>query len=193
MSKIKMFQIIQLAAYYEKILTDDQIKMYAEDLDNITDDETILACKLYRQGSKNEFFPRPMAKLVELIKKPFSTDDMAQQISSALLKAVVDYGYIWADGTFKADHGIVFKGANIFYRWWEGAAQTVIGKEGIEIVRRYGGWKQFCETVSQSPDGVIRQQITKLASSLINVEFTTEKFQTALGTNLINLIDHKGQ
>lgn len=177
MSKAKMAYLTQLAAYYEKILSDEQILMYVEDLAALTDEETITACKIYRSIPENTYFPRPMAKLVQLIKKPISTEDAAEDIASIMLKAVSDYGYTWADGTFKADYGMVYKGRDVYYLCWEYAAETVMGKEAVEIARRYGGWKLFCQTVNESPDGVIRAQIARLAKSLINNSEVRSQFE----------------
>jgi hypothetical protein len=196
MSKQKMFQVVQLAAYYEKTLSDDQVKMYVEDLGDLTDEETSTACKIYRSIPENTYFPRPMAKLVQLIKKPISTEDSAEDIASLMLKAVSDFGHTWADGTFRADYGFVFKGRDVQYLCWEYAAETVFGKEAVEIARRYGGWKQFCLTVNDSPDGVIRAQIARLAKSLINNNEVISNFnllekkqrqQLSMPTNLFPL------
>ena len=86
MSKRKTFELIQLAAVYDKQFSDELIKIYVEDLELLSDEETVAACKLYRQNPKNEFFPRPIAKLVQLVKNPVSNEDIAANVAAELLK-----------------------------------------------------------------------------------------------------------
>lgn len=158
-------EIIKLAAYYEKILTDDQVRMYAEDLSSLSVEETALACKLYRSNPKNEFFPRPMAKLVEAVRNPISTEDLGQNLTSVMIEAVSKYGHHWDSGFFQGGE-IIYSGKNCAFRDWRHAAISVFGDVGLKLVDRQGGWKNFCELVHESPDGVIRKQISSLASTI---------------------------
>lgn len=168
MSSAIKTSIIKLAAYYEKILSDEQILIYSNQIsENLTDDECAIACKLYINDQKNEFFPRPVSKLIALIRTPLSTEDVSQNITSLLLQAERKYGIHWSEGYFQNGETI-FKGKEISHTTWEAAAISVFGSTGLKLVDRYGGWKEFCINVYESPDGVVRAQTSKAITSLQN-------------------------
>lgn len=168
MSSAIKTSIIKLAAYYEKNLTDEQILIYSNQIsENLTDDECAIACKLYINDPKNEFFPRPVSKLIALIRTPLSTEDVSQNITSLLLQAERKFGIHWDEGYFQGGETI-FKGKDISYTTWKAAAISVFGETGLKLVDRYGGWKEFCINLYESPDGVVRAQISKAITSLQN-------------------------
>ncbi len=70
MKEIKIL-LVKLAAYYEKTLTDEQIQMYSAQLyDNGMNGENLTeACRIYVNNPTNEFFPRPISKLMVLVKR----------------------------------------------------------------------------------------------------------------------------
>ncbi len=160
--------LLGLAAYYDKPLTDQQIIMYSDQVSRLLSvDEMKLAAKLYIDDPKNEFFPRPVSKLVELIRKPVSTEDLSQNVVSLLLQAERKFGVHWTDGYFQGGETL-FTGKQYSYRTWAEAAISFFGEVGLQIVDRYGGWKNFCMTIYESPDGVIRAQVKNLTTSLQN-------------------------
>lgn len=202
--------LVMLAAYYEKVLSPEQIEIYSNQLSEfLTPGETALACKLYINEPKNEFFPRPLSKLIQLVKKPVTNEDQAANLTSEILKAVLDHGYRWTKpthGFVKREDGLIelgqyFKGRDTKYYSWDHAALSVFGPVGLEIVKKYGGWEILCEKVNESPDGVIRAQIKTLALSLMNTHERTGSFGLSLspsgsapllsGQNLIQLANIK--
>ncbi len=194
--------LVKLAAYYEKTLTPEQILIYSNQLsENLTDVECDLACKLYINNPANEFFPRPVSKLIYLVKKPVSHEDMAQNITSLLLEAERKFGCHWAEGHFVGGE-CVFQGKEMNYGTFAEAALSVFGEVALTVVNRYGGWKAFCEVIYQSPDGVIRAQVAKLTTSLQNIKEKTGSYgapslthaapvQIEQVSNVINLLTSK--
>ena len=160
--------LVKLAAYYEKNLSDEQIMIYSNQItENLTDDECAWACKLYISDPKNEFFPKPVSKLIALIRTPLSSEDVSQNITSLLLQAERKYGIHWSEGYFQGGETI-YQGKDISYKTWRAAAISVFGETGLKLVDRYGGWKEFCINVYDSPDGVVRAQVAKAITSLQN-------------------------
>jgi hypothetical protein len=184
--------LVMLAAYYEKVLSPEQIEIYSNQLaESLSAEETLQACKMYIAEPANEFFPRPLSKLIHLIKKPVSNEDQSSQISALLIKAVQDFGSRWTNGTFGQYHyqhgtdwGKAFEGRlegkKHFYEQWDHAAISVFGQIGLTVVNRYGGWERFCENVDSSHDGVIRAQVKNLATSLLNTVEKTGSFEVPL-------------
>lgn len=170
--------LVKLAAYYEKTLSPEQIQIYSEQLaQNLTDSECFQACRLYVDDPKNEFFPRPVSKLIALIKTPVAREDVAQNVSSLLMAAERKYGVHWAEGFFQ-ENEIVYEGKDMAYRTWRAAALSVFGKTGLAVVDRYGGWKNFCLNIYESPDGVVRAQIKGLAQSLETIVHKTGSYDS---------------
>lgn len=172
--------LVKLAAYYEKELKEEQIQIYSEQLtQNLNESECGLACRLYINDPKNEFFPRPVSKLIALIKTPVSAEDVGQNLSSKLMEAERRYGIHWTEGFFQ-DGKMVYQGKAMAFDSWRNAALSVFGQTGLQIVDRYGGWKEFCMNVYESPDGVVRAQIKNLSISLNNIHAKTGSYDSIL-------------
>lgn len=168
--------LVKLAAYYEKTLTSEQIGLYSNQLaESMTDQEVAIACKKYIDNPANEFFPRPVSKLIYLVKKPVSNEDMAQNITGLLMEAVRAYGPHWASGHYQ-NGAPVFAGKDQAYTTWENAALSVFGQVGLVAVQRYGGWLNFCQNVYESPEGVVRAQVKNLTTSLQNIKEQTGSY-----------------
>lgn len=178
MSQSIKLTLIKLAAYYEKTLTDDQLAIYSNQLAaQLTDDECKTALDLYINDPKNEWFPKPVSKLISLIKAPLSAEDVGQNISSLLLQAERRFGLHWTEGHQQSGETI-YGGKDISYRNWRDAAKSMFGEIGLQIVDRYGGWREFCINLYDSPDGVVRAQIKNLAVSLQNTIQKTGSYDT---------------
>lgn len=163
------FALLKLAAYYEKPLTDQQLNVYAEQLArSLTPDEVNAAIQLYVDDPSNEFFPRPVSKLIALIKKPVENKDQAQTILSVIKQAIVRKGENWCDGYFQ-DYQTVFEGKDYAYTTWEHAALSVIGDAALKVVRRSGGWKAICDFFYSTNEGTFNAQIIKLTESVLNL------------------------
>ena len=194
MSKRKIFEIIQLAAYYEKIFSDEQISMYAEDLEPLTDEETIMACRLYRKNGANAFFPRPVAKLVELIKKPLTNEDQAQLIVSSVFQMFKKHGEAWSDGSFSTVEGEFanfFRGREYLHRHFNEAVFSEVGPVGFMVIHNFGGWKSVCKNIYESPEGVVRAQLFKLALASLNQIEKAVPFNFELEQKKHNVLEFK--
>ncbi len=168
--------ILELAAYYEKSLTDQQVKIYSEQLaDALTDEEVMLAVKLYYNDPKNEFFPRPVSKLIALVKKPIDNKDQAQNVVNLIKKAVVNHQSRWVEGYFnhydnsRQPVWVFYNLKGEIFDSWKEAAKSEIGELGLTLVDQLGGWKRVCERFDQEPEGVVTGQVLRNAESVMNI------------------------
>jgi hypothetical protein len=145
----KKIMLVKLAAYYEKTLSSEQIQMYSEQLEeHLTDEACSIACKKYIDNSANEFFPRPISKLIAIIKTPVSLDDDAQEIASKIINAVSKFGWNNYED-----------------------AKNYIGERGFDVVKRFGGWQYVCQELGQNIQlTTFNAQIRELLKSTARIE-----------------------
>jgi hypothetical protein len=148
--------LVKLAAYYEKKLSDEQIQIYAEQLNEaLTSAELSHACKLYINDPTNEFFPRPVSKLIHLIRQPISANDEAVSIADRVVEAISRFG--WAN---------------------EAEAMSFIGEAGKAAVRRNGGWNYLCSNLGTNLDiGQFRAQCRDGVKANIQITKVSERPQ----------------
>lgn len=165
--------LLELAAYYEKALTDEQLRIYSEQLfEYLSESEVRSAVKLYVSNPENEFFPRPISKLISLVKEPLNVQDLSQQAAALIKQAVVDRQSFWTQGYFWGKHPET--GEDLFYyegktktHWtWREAAEEYFGSLGLAIVDHMGGWHKVCERFNESPDTVVWPQLLKSGESV---------------------------
>lgn len=168
--------ILSLAAYYGHDLTKEQVNIYAEQLSrSLTDSETKRAALLYMDNPDNSFFPRPVSKLITIIKDPLDSGSKAQQIVSTVRKAVLEKGMSWTTGYFWGKHPddghdvFYFEGRNAAFWSWHEAAMDYIGAAGVAVVRHLGGWERLCSSFDESPDTVINAQMLRAAEAVIEI------------------------
>jgi hypothetical protein len=135
-------QVIGLAEYYDKTLSENQLSMFVEDLMDLDFDDLQVAIKKYRQDPSNVFFPLP-AKLISLVKPHITEKDEAQEISAAIIAAISRCGYTNPE-----------------------RAQEEIGSLGWEVVGRMGGWKQLCEGCTLENQNTLRAQLRGIAETV---------------------------
>lgn len=136
--------IIELAEYYDKQLTANQIDMYVRDLSDIPMQDLYRAVDLYRRDPKNERFPLP-AKLRGMIQLP--DDQKARDAVGRILTAISRIGP---------------------YR--DKDAQDYVGELGWAVVKQQGGWEEVCQTLTNDNKGTLMAQWRELAISLMNKE-----------------------
>lgn len=165
--------LIALAAHFKMKLEDSFILADADFLKaRLSPEELLQACELYKEDSKNTYYPKNVAVLVDLIKKPITQEDTAQNIVSKLFEYATKKGRSWKDGVLATDQKIYFEGLNEFgapalkYTFDE-ALVSVFGPVGFEIVRREGGWSRFCPYANDSEKTILRPQLVRLAVSLL--------------------------
>jgi hypothetical protein len=126
MSQVDFEQrLIELAFFYGHDATDDQIRVWAQFLvERITLDQLNIAIKAYCEDSSNEWFPRPMAKLVDLIHPKVNADSQAKLIAGRVVEAVSKFGWINSQ-----------------------KAKEFIGPKGWAAVKAYGDWSYICENL----------------------------------------------
>lgn len=161
--------ILTLAAYYEKELSDEQVLVYSNQLSrSLSDSEANAAVEKYTDDPKNEFFPRPISKLIEIIKKPIDNKDQAQNILSLIKLAIKRHGHNWSDGYFH-DYQTIFKGKDCSFLSFDEAAKSEIGDAGLAVTKRMGGWKHLCNFYYNNDEGIFNAQIRMLSESVLNL------------------------
>lgn len=168
--------LLKLAAYYGHDLTPAQLDVYAEQLSrHLVESELNDAMVLYIDEPSNEFFPRPVSKLIALVKKPVDNKDQAQNVLNLIKKAVVSHQSSWVEGYFsRYDENrepvwIYYNEKQEPFASWRDAARSEIGDLGLLIIDRLGGWKHVCERFDQEPEGVVTGQLVKNIESIINI------------------------
>lgn len=157
-----------VAAYYNRELPDDLLKMYAFDLKDCDFNEIKRAFERYRNSNEGEFFPTPpkLKKYAGLI-----LDDDAE--ADAVLSAVNH-----AMGQFPADHGY--------------SARQSMGEFAWACVEACGGWWSVCRSTNPTATmAAIRRQAKSkqmrqkqgLSGSLPKLSGKTGSDAPALGSN----------
>lgn len=116
--------LLGLAEYYKTTLTENQLKMYSDDLMCLSESELFEAVQKYRLQQENIFFPLP-AKLIAIIKPVESEIDIGRVVSGRIITAISKYGY---NNKLKAEE--------------------FIGDLGWQVVKYQGGWLSICELTS---------------------------------------------
>lgn len=168
--------LLKLAAYYEKILTDEQLEIYAEQLaTSLTVVESQEAVMKYISHPENEFFPRPVSKLISLIKDPLDNSSKAQQVVSEIRNAILKKGSAWVDGYYWGKHPdsgedvFYFEGKQNSFWTWKEAAIEYFGESGLAVVDHLGGWQRLCLAFDESPDTVINAQLLRAAEAVMAI------------------------
>lgn len=131
-----------LAEYYNKTLTETQLSMYVEDLMDLSPEDLVRACRMYRQDPKHEWFPLPN-KIKAMLYLP--DDQRARESVARILTAVSRIG-----------------------PYNSRQAREMIGELGWEVVKLQGGWEEICQTLSDENKGILQAQWRDLAISLVN-------------------------
>lgn len=168
--------LLKLAAYYGHDLTAAQLDIYADQLSrHLNEVELAQAMNLYIDEPSNEFFPRPISKLIALVKAPVSQSDVAQQAAALIKQAVIDkqsawtQGYYWGRHPETGDHVFYFEGRNQNFWTWREAAENYLGSLGLAMVDHMGGWHKVCERFNESPDTVVWPQLLKSGEAIQSI------------------------
>lgn len=168
--------LIKLAAYYGYDLTKTQLEVYADQLSRyLSETELNQAMKKYIDDPQNEFFPKPVSKLIALIRKPIDNKDQAQNVVNLIKQAVVNHQSPWVDGYFDGwnqdgtPKKVFYNKNHQEFETWRAAAASEIGELGLTMVEQLGGWKRVCERFNAEPEGVVIGQLVKNAESIMNI------------------------
>lgn len=138
--------VFALAEYYDKTLTDLQMEMYVEDLMELDPQELQQAVKLYRNDSRNKFFPLP-ATLKGMLKP--SDDQQAREAVSRIIYALRKYSDPYGHSAERI-----------------AAAMDYIGELGWFVVKRMGGWVHLSNADQEDTGPIAQAQWRELAISI---------------------------
>lgn len=121
------------AAYYQMQLTDDQVRMYAEDCQHYSAEAVGRGMLAWRQNPKHNRMPLPGQLLASMGGGASKAD--AGAIALSLIGAVKRHDYTWS--------------LQLDKRGWktgsfEGDFKAELGDVAWEVVRLAGGWSMFC-------------------------------------------------
>lgn len=134
---------VKLSMYYQYPLQDAVVEMYADDLSDLSFNETIHALNEYRLNPKNNRVPLPGA--IRALVIPIVDDDsIAREAASRIISAIKKFG--WPSPT---------------------EAKEYIGELGWRIVERNGGWSALCENLMENQIGIFQAQARDLAKTQV--------------------------
>jgi hypothetical protein len=119
--------IIAHASYYDAVLGDDVVRMYAADLKDFSIEEIKAAYQVYRNDPKNTRSPLP-AQIKVIMKPSSSARGEAIELANKLSVAVEKHDNYWAK-----------------YPAFEKEFLETLGQTAWDIVQSRGGWVRFCE------------------------------------------------
>jgi hypothetical protein len=122
-----------LAAYFQVQLSDEQIRMYAEDCGHYSADAIGRGMKRWRMNPKHGRLPLP-GQLLESMGGGSSRSN-ASGIAFAIVGAIKKYDYTWPIATQAK-----------FYKTgsFEGDFKQELGDVAWEVVKLAGGWSSLC-------------------------------------------------
>ena len=133
----------KIGRYYDRILNDEQIKMYAEDCQQYSIEQLLDAFHVYRRNPYNQKVPLP-SQLITIINPDESQKEAAQEAVSRIWQAIGQFGYTNPSG-----------------------AREFVGELGWAVVTRMGGWNSLCcEQATIRDAGIIRAQMRDLAVAI---------------------------
>lgn len=135
--------LLLLAEYFQKQLTQNQLRMYAEDLEEYGHEAVGHAIKKFKADKANKFYPLP-AHLIEIMQPAVNPDHEAVEVMNRIWTAIAQHG--WPNPK---------------------PAREYIGELGWAVVERYGGWKNICQEANDSDGGIMKAQLRETVKSVV--------------------------
>lgn len=155
-NELKAF-VVAMAAYYDKTLSDDVVKFYAADLEDLSIEEIKAAFKKYRTDPKNNFAPRP-AHLRAIARPPVDDRSVASDLVQTITAKIRRHGYNWGGLCHYDGHKSL-----------SDAIKAEIGELGHEVICRWGGWKKLHDDFWGSNYGTFEAQLREFIESTIRL------------------------
>lgn len=177
--------VLRLATYFKTKLDNVSVALDSEAAaKQLSAPEFEAACELFKTDSKNQFYPKNIQTVIDLIRKPIFSENRAQNIVSKIFEYQIKKGKSWKDGVIAADQklyweGLDQKGDPCLHYTFEQAMHSVFGTVGLELVRRENGWVTFCQNNADFDKTILRPQLVKLTISLIKHHEKTGSFEVA--------------
>lgn len=156
--------LIALATISGKELNEVSLTAYVDALSDIDGNLVLKALSSWLKTERG--FPYP-SDIRAKVMPEINDNDQAVDAVNRIISAVSKYGYNNKD-----------------------KAREYIGELGFETVTRFGGWVNFCQTLTKENEGVFRAQLKELAKVLCKKSLRNElEHAPALPTSEIkNLI-----
>jgi hypothetical protein len=139
LSQIKKI-LVALGVYYNKELSSELFEMYAEDLEDLSLEEILLAVKLIRKDPSKRFFPLP----AEIREKVLGNEQQeAVNAAGRIVEAMAKYGYTNPE-----------------------KAKEYMGDLSWAIVKREGGWQSLCERTKNDELPILKAQWREMAKAI---------------------------
>lgn len=138
-----------LSAYYQRPLSDVVIRMYADDLKDLSFDQIMRAYESYRRDGKNRTMPIP-AQIRAMVEHKADAHDVGVLTAAKVMQAVSKFGHTNSE-----------------------AAMEFIGPLGVAAIRTFGGWLSVCENLGSTIDVTTFQaqirEIVKSESKMVEI------------------------
>jgi len=157
--------LIQMAEYYDKQLSEPQLKMYTSDLGRYPAEALSRAFEVYRNDPKNFRFPLP-GQLIAILNPKTDDRDDAIDIARRLQEAAATHHSYWDFPKYNGGPAYYESNKGKFHTFHE-AAVSQVGELGAEVIRRFGGWKRFYESYLETDRGQFHAQLREMVESTI--------------------------
>lgn len=141
--KILRVHISAMSQYFGHPLSDEVIKMYADDLADLDHEEVMKTLQKIRRDPKTSRFPLP-SLIRAKIDPQDSPEGLAREIAAKMIGAVSKYGW---NNTERA--------------------KEYIGPIGWKLIGHLGGWEEFNRIVSYENITTLQAQIREMLTPLM--------------------------
>lgn len=145
--------LVKTAKFYDKDIGLDIAKIIVDDLQDLPFESCMNALQIYRNDSKNKFWPKSSDIRAIVTPEPDSRD-FATVLARKIDLAVKKYGWVWSEGYFSAEHGQAYfvGGGKSFWSWKEAVIEE-LGIEGWNYIQSMGGWLQVRDSANEMNEG----------------------------------------
>ncbi len=134
---------IWVAEYYGQQITENQVRMWSEDIQEYNLMDLKRAFMAYRKEKGNIHMPRPN-QIIQHLDPEISPRSLADEASGRIYQAINLCGYNNPEG-----------------------AKEFIGELGWRVVEREGGWISICRNCTEQNKGMTKAQWRDMALSIL--------------------------
>lgn len=146
--------LIALAEYYGHSLSENQLRMYADDLVILSDEQLSFSIKRVRLDTKITKMPLPAVLIYLATGESSNDDDKARTIAAQILTAISRFGWNNQD-----------------------AAKECLGEGIWSVVDMQGGWVKLCSLVNEDNFTSMQAQLRDISRAMIRGNFKPQPQQ----------------
>lgn len=158
-----MTTIITVAEYYGRQLSENVLRMYAQDLADLDPNEVVKAYERFRKNPANRTFPLP-SQIRELVNPHefVAIESQARETAARIVGAIKMFGHSNAK-----------------------SAEKYIGAVGWDAIRRRGGWADLCQNLGENlSETTFQAQMRDLIES--NLRYSVDAIEESIGAKSLS-------